>query len=102
MIVIRANNGFYDAFHTSAEKTLGLQLYSLGNEQWNIPLLRQFLEEMLPKATIIRDFEITHAFPKIGVRTMRLNASRVEWGDHALILLTISDITLHHLALDRL
>jgi len=100
--ITRANRAFYQVFETTSEKTLGTRLYALGNEQWNIPALRELLEELLPQHTVVRDFLITHEFPRIGLRTMRLNAVRVVWSEHALILLTIDDITRQHQAFGRL
>jgi two-component system, chemotaxis family, CheB/CheR fusion protein len=100
--ITRANRAFYQVFETTPEKTLGTRLYALGNEQWNIPALRELLEELLPQRTVVRDFLITHEFPRIGLRTMRLNAVRVVWSEHALILLTIDDITRQHQAFGRL
>lgn len=100
--ITRANRAFYQVFETTPEKTLGTRLYALGNEQWNIPALRELLEELLPQHAVVRDFLITHEFPRIGLRTMRLNAVRVVWSEHALILLTIDDITRQHQAFGRL
>jgi hypothetical protein len=52
-------------------------LYDLGNKQWDIPRLRELLEEILPRNTHFHDFEITHTFPNIGEKTMLLNARRI-------------------------
>ncbi|BDB29276.1 response regulator (plasmid) [Cupriavidus sp. P-10] len=100
--VTRANRAFYHTFHTIADDTIGTLLYALGNGQWNIPSLRELLEKLLPERTVIRDFELTHDFPDIGTRTMRVNAARVRGRAHELILLTIEDITQYQLAVDRL
>lgn len=97
-----ANRAFYQTFQTSPDETIDTKLYDLGNEQWNIPALRELLEELLPLRTTVRDFQITHEFPGIGVRTMQLNAMRVAWPAQALILLTIADVTRQHQAFDRL
>ena len=94
--VIRANQAFFERFATSPRETLQVSLYSLGNGQWNIPALRELLEELLPHRTQIRDHEITADFPDIGVRTMMLNAARLSWPEHALIVLTIDDVTYSH------
>jgi chemotaxis protein methyltransferase CheR len=55
--------------------------------------LRKLLEEVLPKRTCVTDFKVEHAFPKIGKKTMLLNARRVEsdHGDEPLIVLSISE-----------
>lgn len=100
--VTRANRAFYHAFQTTAENTIGTLLYALGNEQWNIPRLRELLEKLLPEHSFVRDFYITHAFPRIGSRTMRLNAARVVGRVHHLILVTMEDITQHQRAVERL
>ncbi|MEZ0606025.1 ATP-binding protein [Paraburkholderia sp. IW21] len=100
--VTRANRAFYQTFQTTSESTIGTMLYSLGNQQWNIPPLRQLLEKILPQTAVVRDFLITHVFEDIGSRTMRLNAARVVGRVHELIVLTIEDITQHHLLVERL
>ena len=91
--VTRANSSFMRMFATTAEDTVGTRFYSLGNGQWDLPALRELLEDILPEKTAVRDYQITQPFPHIGLRTMRLNALRVAWLDQALILLTIEDIT---------
>ncbi|MBC8642576.1 PAS domain-containing sensor histidine kinase [Caballeronia sp. EK] len=100
--VTRANRAFYQTFHTAPEVTIGTLLYALGNGQWNIPRLRELLETILPQQTVVRDFEITHSFPTIGPRTMRLSAARVIGRELDLIVLTVEDITLHQRAVERM
>jgi two-component system CheB/CheR fusion protein len=97
-----ANRAFYQTFQTSPDITIGTKLYALGNEQWNIPALRELLEKLVPQHTTVRDYEITHEFPGIGLRTMQLSAMRIAWPAQALILLTITDVTRQHQAFDRL
>jgi two-component system, chemotaxis family, CheB/CheR fusion protein len=89
--VLHANHAFYQTFKTTREQTENRRIYQLGNGQWNFPMLRHLLEEVLPNAAPIRDFEMTHTFPTIGSRTMRLNANRLAGNGH--ILLAIEDIT---------
>ncbi|GJH12847.1 hypothetical protein CBA19CS11_28435 [Caballeronia novacaledonica] len=100
--VTRANRAFYQTFHTAPEVTIGTLLYALGNGQWNIPRLRELLETILPQQTVVRDFEITHSFPTIGPRTMRLSAARVIGRELDFIVLTVEDITLHQRAVERM
>jgi two-component system CheB/CheR fusion protein len=89
--VLQANSAFYETFRTGREQTENKHMYELGNGQWNFPTLRHLLEEVLQKESPVRDFEMTHAFPAIGSRTMRLNARRLTGNGH--ILLAIEDIT---------
>lgn len=93
--VVTANDAFYKRFRVAPEQTLGRMVYDLGNGQWNIPLLRELLEEILPRRTHFKDFQVTHTFQKLGDRTMVLNARRmeVEKGGPERIVLVMEDIT---------
>jgi two-component system CheB/CheR fusion protein len=93
--VVNANPAFYTAFQVHPEQTLGRRLYMLGNGQWNIPRLRQLLEEILPSNTHLRDFVMEQDFDGIGCRRMLLNARRVsnEQRGTPYILLSIEDVT---------
>ncbi len=93
--VISANQSFYDIFLVRPEDTEGNLIYELNGGQWNIPRLRELLEEVLPKNTSFNDFEIDHDFPGIGRRVMMLNARRIYSKGHKTqrILLGIEDIT---------
>ncbi len=90
-----ANKTFYKQFIAKEEETEGVLLYDLGNKQWNIPRLRELLEDILPKNSHFHDFEITHTFPVIGTKTVVLNARRIiqKMNHEELILLALSDIT---------
>lgn len=90
-----ANKAFYDKFKVREEETVGGHLYDLGNKQWNIPRLRELLEDIIPKNAHFSNFELIHNFPVIGEKIMLLNASRVVQKMHQeqLILLAINDIT---------
>jgi two-component system CheB/CheR fusion protein len=90
-----ANEAFYQTFHVLPGETQQRVLYQLGNGQWDIPRLREVLEQIIPQYGEVRDFEITQTFDTIGMRTMRLNARRLTQEDpsEALILLAIEDIT---------
>lgn len=90
-----ANEAFYNTFETPPAETEGRLIFDLGNQQWNIPKLRTLLEEVLPRNKLFKNFEVTHEFPSIGLRTMLLNARRVDRDDGTpeMILLAIEDIT---------
>jgi two-component system CheB/CheR fusion protein len=95
LCVSKASAAFYSAFQVLPEQTLGHRMYSLGNGQWDIPRLRQLLEEILPLNTRLEDFLVEHDFEHIGHRKMLLNAHRIS--NEALgtshILLSILDIS---------
>ena len=93
--VVSASRSFCQVFKVKSEETEGRFIYDLGNHQWDIPRLREFLEDILPKTTSFDNFEVEHDFPDIGKRVMLLNARRIylETNRAKLILLAIEDIT---------
>jgi len=93
--VILANASFYTFFQVKQDNTIGQLIYDLGNGQWDIPMLRELLENILPEKAVFNDYEMTHEFEEIGRHTMKLNARRMK-GDanrSDLILLAMEDIT---------
>jgi two-component sensor histidine kinase/PAS domain-containing protein len=89
--VKNANRAFYTTFKVEPSATEGRFVYELGNGQWNIPRLRDLLEEILPRNLAFDDFEVEHDFENIGYCIMVLNARRI---NHLkLILLVIEDVT---------
>jgi len=95
LIVRLANRAFYRTFGVPASETIGRLVFDLGNRQWNIPRLRELLEEILPRDSQFDDFEVDHTFNRLGRRRMTLNARRLEVGGNrpALILLAVEDAT---------
>lgn len=89
-----ANAAFYQCFEVLQKDTEGRLIYDLGNGQWNIPKLRGMLENTARNNARVDDFEVTHEFPNLGLRTMLLNARRIEPPPgQQMIYLTISDVT---------
>ena len=89
-----ANRAFYQTFHVSAEETDNRLIYELGNGQWDIPVLRTLLEDIVPKSSVFNDFELEHTFPVIGRRVMLLNARKLQAGHHGeLLVLAMEDVT---------
>ncbi|MFW5830727.1 MAG: PAS domain-containing protein [Prolixibacteraceae bacterium] len=86
-----ANAAFFKNFKVNEKETIGKLIYRLGNNQWNIPGLRNLLEDVLPENSTFNDYEVQHKFEDIGERIMLINARRL---DHMqLILLGIRDVT---------
>jgi two-component system, chemotaxis family, CheB/CheR fusion protein len=90
-----ASRAFYQTFRAAPEETEGRSLFELGDREWDLPELRQRLEEVLPHNTSLQDYEVELVFPGLGRRTMLLDARRVHReGNHTeLVLLAIEDIT---------
>ena len=93
--VLSANRSFYASFKVIPEETIGKLIYDLGNRQWDIPLLRTLLEEILPKNIKFDDYEVEHNFSGVGHKIMLLNARRIlqQEKKSQMILLAIEDVT---------
>ncbi|MDB5031755.1 CheR family methyltransferase [Mucilaginibacter sp.] len=90
----RVTGGFYTKFKLTEEETEGSYIYELGNRQWDIPELRELLEDVLPAKKALADVEVTQVFPAIGKRILCLNAREIDnINGEKLILLSIEDIT---------
>ena len=93
--VVVASRSYYLTFRTTPEDTEGRMLYELGAGEWNIAALRSCLERIVPEHGVKDDFEVEQSFPRIGQRTMLLNARQVfyEGNSNTTLLLAIEDIT---------
>jgi PAS domain S-box-containing protein len=100
----RANKAFYRIFQLAPEDTEGRLVYELDNNQWDISPLRHLLEDIVHRNSFFEDFAVEHEFPRIGLRSMSLNARQIVHHDRDLnrILLAIEDVTERKLAEKRL
>lgn len=90
--VISVNSSFYKTYNTFPQTTLGSFVYNLDDKQWNIPNLRQLLEEILPEKKVIKNLIVEHDFPGTGTKIMKINAKQID--SLQIILFTVSDITI--------
>ena len=95
LTVLLANRSFYKSFKVTPAETIGNLIYDLGNRQWDIPVLRKLLEEVLPENNKFDDYEVDHIFSGVGRKIMLLNARRIIHNEKnsQMILLAIEDIT---------
>lgn len=95
--VVVANEPFYRTFQVEPKDVENKNLYELGDGQWDIPALKKLLENILPKHTFFKGFEVIHKFPSIGRRVIILNARQIyiqeETAFLPIILLAMEDIT---------
>lgn len=95
--IMAANDSFYRTFQVEIKDTEKKIVYDLGNGQWDIPALRKLLEDILPKNTFFKGFEVEHNFPLIGHKIIILNARQIHFKEdlsfQPIILLAIEDIT---------
>lgn len=90
-----ANAAFHEKFGLSPDETIGRLIYELVDGQWNVPPLRELLEQLIPEHGLIDDYEINLGVPRLGSRTMLMNARCIADSQDSgeLILLAIEDIT---------
>ena len=102
--VVSVSRSFYEFFKVKPEETMRQLIYDLGNKQWDIPKLRELLEDVLPKKETFDNYEVEHDFPTIGKRIMLLNARQIKraLGKEHIILLAIEDVTERRLIEDKL
>ncbi|NVN90049.1 MAG: PAS domain S-box protein [Desulfuromonadales bacterium] len=102
--VISSNQSFYSTFYATPEETIGKYIYDLGNRQWDVPEMRELLEESLHHDTVFSNYEVEHDFPTIGHRVILLNARRMFWKNKAshIILLAMEDISERKQAEERI
>ena len=92
--IMSASRSFYREFQTLPVDTVGRQIYSLGNKQWDIPKLRELLEKILPQNQNFDSYMVEQNFPVIGHRRMLLNGRRIidNSGNTKMILLAMEKI----------
>jgi len=96
--VITANHAYYRVFKATPDAIENVYFYDLQNGRWNIPKLRNLLEDILEKSTTFNDFEVDYEVPDVGRRVLLLNARRIDREGTELILLALEDITARRLA----
>jgi PAS domain S-box-containing protein len=88
-----ANRAFYDWFGASREQTQGVPLSDLGDHSWKASGLWSALKATLSHNREFQTVEFEGAFPKVGRRTILLDARRLARDGTALVLLAFRDIT---------
>lgn len=93
--VERANASFYQFFQVTPAQTEGQILGELGKDQWDLPLLRTQLEQVLSNHSTLTDFEVTYTRPGRETRVLLLNARPMSQGisETEAILLAFEDVT---------
>jgi two-component system CheB/CheR fusion protein len=88
-----ANRAFYEMFHITPQETEQQLLYRLGDNEWDIPRLRELLEEILPQNSRFENFPVDAEFPRTGRKQLVLNARRIarQDGRAQLILLAMEE-----------
>ncbi|EGV19842.1 CheR family methyltransferase [Thiocapsa marina] len=93
--VVSANRAFYRHFRLNEAETRDRLLFTLSHHRWDIPALRDRLQEIQAQGGSFEDFSLEQDFPDIGARSLRLNARRIDPGEGqtGMILLALEDVT---------
>jgi two-component system CheB/CheR fusion protein len=100
LIVKSANKAFYRTFNTKVGEAEGYLIYEVKDSQWNIPKLKELLQNILPGTNQHYGYELTHLFEGIGEKVLLLSVKKIvqKTSGQQLILLAIEDITEHRQA----
>lgn len=95
LCVLSASPGYYRAFQTTRDETIGVAFKALGNGQWDVPELHLLLEQVIPKSASVFDYEVRTDFPNLGARVMLVSAQRLQHPDSGqrILMLSIIDDT---------
>jgi PAS domain S-box-containing protein len=88
-----ANRAFYDWFGTSRQETHAAALSDMGDDEWRASGLWSSLKETFSHNREFQTIEFEGTFPKVGRRTVLLDARRLARDGTALVLLAFRDIT---------
>ena len=90
----RATSGFYNKFKLTEQEAQGHYIYEIKNNQWDIPALRQLLDDVLPAKKALADIEVIQVFAGLGKRILCVYAREIDnINSEKLILLALEDIT---------
>jgi two-component sensor histidine kinase len=94
--VVTASRSFYELFVIDPSAAEGQLFYQLRGGEWDIPALRDLLEDAIPSKLAIDAFELEHDFSGLGRRIMLLNMRHVAdaHNPEAVLLIAIEDITI--------
>jgi two-component system CheB/CheR fusion protein len=89
-----ANKAFYNLFNLHQDID-GYYLFECANGLFDVPAIRQQLQDTITRGIGFQDFELTHNFRGLGEKTLLFNAMRMhnEGDKRARILLAISNVT---------
>jgi len=93
--ILTVNDVFCRHFKIKEREAQGVRIYDLAGGQWNVPRLRELLEDILPSDAAMENFVVEHDFPNLGRLILRLSARRLVQKSErtAKILLAIEDLT---------
>ena len=95
MSVVAASNSFCRAFEIEPKTIVGLQIYALGNGEWDAPRLRSLLDLTVSGVVEIEVYEMDLMREGQPTRRLVLHAHRLDYSDapDVRLILAVSDVT---------
>lgn len=89
-----ANRAFLKTFKLETADVVGRVVYDIGSGEWNVPALKELLDQVLAGGRRIRNFRIEQESEQSGRRVSLVEAHRIPRdGSPDSIMLAISDVT---------
>lgn len=95
MQVLHVNRAFSTTFQIADDRVMGRSIYQIDEGQWDVPEIRELLDNALNDSTPAGHIEIERPLNRVGRKSLRLTASRFAAGSerNEAVLLVISDVT---------
>lgn len=82
--VVQTNRAFLASYQLRREDTLGAILFELDDGRWAEPTVRASIQNVLDGGPALDGFTTTQNLPRVGPRTLRIDARRTQFGVKAI------------------
>ncbi|HVP48110.1 MAG TPA: chemotaxis protein CheB [Bryobacteraceae bacterium] len=88
-----ANPAFYQMFQLTPDEVVGRSVFDIAGGHWTFPALRSLLEQLTPSNGRLDDYALEHDFPRVGHKSLVMNARSFRGGSDSeqLLLLAIDE-----------
>ena len=76
--IIMFNKSFLTTFKIDYRINKDILIFDFNNKQWDIPELRNLLEDILPQKKSIENFKITYNFKNLGIKGLIFNVKKIQ------------------------
>ena len=92
--VLSASRSFFQFFRLKEKDVKNIELYKVGNGEWNMTELRELLEKVIKSGETVKDYKLHAEFPTLGQKVLLLDADPIEAKDERpeMILVIIKEI----------
>jgi len=90
--VLSASRSFFKFFRLKEKDVKNIELYKVGNGEWDIPELRSLLDTVIESGESVKDYEVEAEFSKVGRKSILLDADPIEDERPEMILVIMKKI----------